>query len=83
MQIPFLAVPGATGLSGNEEPVAEPPVRSSSNSFITRSWSSKGLHAYWRITHMTRVTNSTSGQIDFPSDPNDLFTMEQACAFLA
>jgi len=41
------------------------------------------LRAYWRITHMTRVTNSTSGQIDVPSDPNALFTMEQACAFLA
>lgn len=32
---------------------------------------------------MTRVTNSTSGQIDFPSDPNALFTMEQAYGFLA
>ena len=41
------------------------------------------LRAYWRITHMTRVANSASGQINFPADPNALLTMEQACAFLA
>ena len=41
------------------------------------------LRAFWGMHRMTRSNKTARESVTFPTDPSALFTVEQACAFLA